>query len=195
MSESNVAIERWLPVSGFEGYYEVSDRGRVRSLDRASRNSLGVLRFYTGVVLKQQSDPNGYSIVGLAKDGVQKSVSVGHIVLTAFVGPCPEGMECCHYDNDRANSDVLNLRWDTHSSNMLDQVKHGTHAKRKVESCSLEHLLVEPNLKRSALVVENRRVCLACIRARGNRRSARRRGLEIDFRQVANRHYAEIMGL
>ena len=48
------------------------------------------------------------------------------LVLTAFVGPCPEGMEACHNDGTRNNNHVDNLRWDTRTNNNLDKRKHGT---------------------------------------------------------------------
>jgi len=51
---------------------------------------------------------------------------VAHLVLTAFVGPRPEGMECCHNDGDETNDHADNLRWDTHSANLLDRRRHGT---------------------------------------------------------------------
>ena len=49
------------------------------------------------------------------------------LVLLAFVGECPSGMEACHNDGDPSNNNIDNLRWDTRSSNIKDQVKHGRH--------------------------------------------------------------------
>lgn len=53
---------------------------------------------------------------------------VHNLVLEAFVGPPPEGMECCHNDGNPSNNSIENLRWDTHISNMADRVTHGTLA-------------------------------------------------------------------
>lgn len=50
---------------------------------------------------------------------------VHRLVLLAFVGPCPEGMECCHNDGDPLNNRLDNLRWDTRSANIADAIKHG----------------------------------------------------------------------
>lgn len=47
------------------------------------------------------------------------------LVLEVFVGPCPPGMECCHYDDDPTNNTVSNLRWGTHQSNMQDRSRNG----------------------------------------------------------------------
>ena len=52
--------------------------------------------------------------------------SVHVLVLTVFIGPCPEGMEGCHEDGDFTNNRVDNLRWDTHQENQRDMVRHGT---------------------------------------------------------------------
>jgi hypothetical protein len=51
---------------------------------------------------------------------------VHRLVLEAFVGPCPEGMECCHYDGNPLNNHLGNLRWDTHKNNEADKRRHGT---------------------------------------------------------------------
>jgi trehalose/maltose hydrolase-like predicted phosphorylase len=64
--------------------------------------------------------------VVLYKDGVKKSFRVHRLVATAFHGPCPEGMECCHNDGNRLNNHRDNLRWDTHKNNQADQKLHGT---------------------------------------------------------------------
>lgn len=63
----------------------------------------------------------------------KRLLSCGRSVLETFVGPCPEGMECCHFpERDRSNNRLDNLRWDTHHENVLDAVRHGTHL-----SCNL----------------------------------------------------------
>ncbi len=51
---------------------------------------------------------------------------VHHLVLEAFVGPCPPGMECCHLDGNARNNRLDNLRWDTRKGNMADAIRHGT---------------------------------------------------------------------
>lgn len=58
-------------------------------------------------------------------DGRLHSVHVHRLVLMAFVGPCPEGMEGCHNDGDASNNNLANLRWDTRQANFDDLKKHG----------------------------------------------------------------------
>lgn len=126
-------IEEWRAVVGFEGSYEVSDLGRVRSLDRVehfqrvdarSGKLVSVSRRHKGVLLvPEKVKKSGYLRVQLGKGN---KLYVHALVLTAFTGPCPDGFEGCHGDGDRTNNREPNLRWDTRRENVADMVKHGT---------------------------------------------------------------------
>ena len=59
-------------------------------------------------------------------DGRANTVYVHHLVMFAFIGPRPVGMECCHYDGDPTNNRLENLRWDTPAGNAADKKRHGT---------------------------------------------------------------------
>ncbi len=113
-------IEQWLPVVGCETLYSVSNLGRVRrDFDAPGRPA--------GAILKGKIEKDtGYVAVTLSLNGKLKTKRVHRLVLEAFVGPCPEGMECCHEDNNRANPNRDNLRWGTRSSNQQDRKRHGT---------------------------------------------------------------------
>jgi hypothetical protein len=122
-------IERWLPVPDWPGY-EVSDRGRIRSywgMGGSSRERRFVRPIPT--ILKGYLNEDGYRKVSLSgKSGRRaKSVNVHTLVLMAFVGPRPPGMEACHNDGNPANNLLENLRWDTLSGNSLDRLRHGKH--------------------------------------------------------------------
>lgn len=69
-----------------------------------------------------------YPVVSVSMPGWGRARNffVHRLVLEAFVGPCPEGMECCHGDGNPANNSLSNLRWDTGSANQADRRKHGT---------------------------------------------------------------------
>src|SRR5690348_13366812 len=96
--------------------YKVSDSGIVASLKK-----------HTLRPLKPEVGKFGHQRVCLCKDGKVYKRLVHHIVLEAFVGPCPEGLEACHFpDRNPANNHVTNLRWDSHANNGKDMVKHGT---------------------------------------------------------------------
>lgn len=115
----------WKAVVGFEGYYEVSDQGEIRSIDRI--DCAGARRKER--VLKPGPSGFGYLSVDLSVNGKSKRVRIHKMVLEAFVGKCPPGMECCHGDSNRANNKLSNLRWDTKKSNAEDREKAGNTAK------------------------------------------------------------------
>ena len=119
-----MTVERWLPVVGFEGRYEVSDQGRVRSCDRAVtyRSRLGKLVSCPkdGVVLRPGLSSNGYLTVSLGR----QSKMVQELVAEAFLGPRPPGMLVCHKNGRKRVNRSLNLYYGTNSTNNRDVVRH-----------------------------------------------------------------------
>lgn len=158
--------ERWLPVLGWEGLYEVSDQGRVKSLHRVVEKSDGRKMTVKEKVLSPHANKMGYRHVILSGNGKHTTGHIRHLVLRAFVGPCPEGMEACHNNGNSSDDRLENLRWDTTRNNHLDKVKHGTHHESKKARCPRGHLLVEPNLVASLLNKNGGRTCISCARAR-----------------------------
>ena len=118
--------EMWRPVVGFEDCYEVSDQGRVRSLDRMIGAPHG-RRWHTGRILAPGAKSRGHLFVNLSVDGKRCVRLVHLLVLQTFVGPRPDGMEGCHNNGDPSDNRLVNLRWDTKSENTKDRVRHGTH--------------------------------------------------------------------
>lgn len=125
-------MEKWLPVVGYEGAYEVSNLGGVRSLDRTVwQPNRGKNIRLKGRVLKPALNNHGYPFVQLCSGSrdAQKQAYVHHLVAAAFIGPRPVGHEVCHRDNDPGNPAEINLRYDTHQGNHLDRIEHGTHTR------------------------------------------------------------------
>lgn len=116
--------ETWKPVVGHEGRYEVSDMGRVRSVTRTYlRGGCKKEQTVYGRILKTYIDPCGYP-----KLKVGERVPFVHLlVLEAFVGPRPEGMQACHNNGNPEDNRLSNLRWDTPKANVADRLKHGTY--------------------------------------------------------------------
>lgn len=114
--------ERWLPVVGFEGIYSVSDQGRIRSEARTAAGPRGSIRER---ILKQYHRPGGYPSVSLNSLGRLYVKSVHILVLSAFSGQRPPGMDGCHNDDNAANNSLSNLRWDSRKNNIADVVKRG----------------------------------------------------------------------
>lgn len=109
--------EVWKDIVGYEGLYLVSNYGQIKSLPRKTTS---------GKLLKQVNHTNGRLGVGLSKNGKEKTHCTSRLVIEAFVGPRPMGMECCHNDGNPQNNYISNLRYDTHKNNMKDMKKHGT---------------------------------------------------------------------
>ncbi len=120
--------ERWKDVPDYEGRYSVSDRGRVRSLPRTITDKTGRPRFLRGKILKPILW-EGYLSANLNKQGKSQRFGIHRLVLLAFVGPCPDSMECRHFpDRDRSNNKLENLQWGTPKENQHDRIEHGTAA-------------------------------------------------------------------
>jgi hypothetical protein len=129
-------LEHWRPVPGYERSYEVSDLGRVRSLDRITDRG----RKWRGRVMSPAPmGPRGYLVVTLWRDGAQRTALVHRLVLSAFVGPPPDGAEGLHGIGGPADNRLSNLAWGTHSENQFDQVAHGTHGNASKTRCPSGH--------------------------------------------------------
>ena len=117
-------MAEWRKVAGF-AWYEVSDDGLVRSVEHQERDRRGRLKPYPGRELASTAGANGYARVTICGDGVRRSVHVHTLVLEAFVGPRPDGMECRHLNGDPADNSLSNLAWGTHQENQDDIGRHG----------------------------------------------------------------------
>lgn len=112
--------EHWLPVPGYEGLYEVSDLGRVRSLPRRPGTP-------GNLILKPTVNNTGYHCVGPSLNGKQRVIHIHVLVLAAFEGPCPAGMEVLHGPGGRLDNRLVNLSYGTRSQNNgPDRVRDGT---------------------------------------------------------------------
>jgi hypothetical protein len=118
--------ERWLAVAGYEGFYLVSDFGRVRSVDRTITGSDGRVRHWPGRVLRSYTNSAGYPSLRLCRNGSSRLMRVHLLVLTAFVGPCPPGMQARHGPEGAGVARLANLVWGTPAENMADKLRDGT---------------------------------------------------------------------
>lgn len=166
-----MSAEEWRAVPGYEGVYEVSDRGRVRSLDRVSSHGCRL----QGKYLKPVSR-GGYLRVFLRLNGTHKWHLVHRLVLTAFSGsPADQTLEARHLDGDASNNSASNLAWGTHKENVHDQLRHGTHVNAKKTHCLHGHPFDAENTYHER--GSSGRRCRTCMRAQWKRITERRKAM------------------
>lgn len=130
--------EIWKDIVGYEGLYQVSNLGRVKSLPRFDRKG----RFHSEKIKSQVNNGNGYMIVNLKHNGKQQMRTVHRLVAEHFISNDLELPEVNHIDGNKSNNIVTNLEWCTRSENVKHAVDNGLHTEfgqRKV-------LCVELNL-------------------------------------------------
>lgn len=123
-------LEVWVDVPEYEGHYQVSNLGRVRSLDRIVIHKNGAKHFKEGQIQKLQDNGNGRLYKQMKRDGKYKNYYISRLVMLAFVGERPEGYAICHDDGDIKNNRLDNLRYDTNLENNIDQFRHNTEGLR-----------------------------------------------------------------
>lgn len=163
-------MERWRSIPGWEGYYEASDQGRVRSVERMVRARHGLRTSRSKVLRPRPHRRSGHLEVWLSRGGQVTQHWVHHLVLETFVGPRPPEWECRHLDGNPSNNQVSNLAWGTHRQNMLDKVAHGTDHYRERTHCKNGH---EYNENNTRWAKRGGRECRACVREAHRRRRAK----------------------
>ena len=112
--------QRWRPIPSTLGYYEASDRGKIRRVKPC-------MNYPFGYVLNSSPNRDGYPQVSLSIEGRQRTARVHQLVAEAFLGPRPDGYQVNHIDGKRANNSASNLEYVTPSENAL----HGYRLGRK----------------------------------------------------------------
>ncbi len=160
----------WRPVVGAVGFYEVSDQGQIRSIDRVIRAGSGKVRRHKGRSISPSPVPSGYLIVTLSLGERRESGWLHRLVAKAFLGPCPQDLEVRHRDGNPANNRLTNLVYGTRSENALDRVAHGTDRNARKTHCKWGH---EFDFANTLLQINGSRKCRRCKAARDNRRYAK----------------------
>jgi HNH endonuclease/NUMOD4 motif len=179
----NATREEWRPVVGYEDSYEVSDLGRVRSITRPTHNGIG-RPILGGLLAHALVSKRKYPSVTLYRDGAGKAHRVHRLVLDAFVGPCPEGMESLHANDIASDNRLSNLRWGTRSDNAADTVSNGNNPNANKTHCIREHQFTTQNTR---LTSTGSRECRECDRQRAAFKRERNRSNPTI--QARNREY------
>lgn len=184
--------EIWKPVKGYEGLYEVSDLGNVRSLDREVETSNGRVHRYRGRELAKAPQKTGYLKTRLYSKGKSSNFWIHRLVLEAFIGECPEGMETRHLDGNPTNNQPSNLKWGTSQENKWDTVAMGNHQCSNRTHCPRQHPLKEPNLVRAKVLI-GERMCKACGWARDTLRRAGEHKNERKMQELSDARYYDLV--
>lgn len=148
--------EQWRPVPGYEGLYEVSSHGRVRSwVPWAGRPTPRTLACPPNV-------RDGYPAVGLIREGRRTTHKVHNLVARAFIGPRAPGEVVRHLDGDRTHNRPANLAYGSIADNAQDAIAHGTNARNNLTHCHEGHEYTPENTYRSP---RGHRRCRICKRA------------------------------
>lgn len=132
--ETEKKLEIWKPVVGYEGYYEVSNYGRVRSLDRTIYNRTGYTSVKQGKMKKTWINNRGYVMARLSKDNEKRDALVHRLVAEAFLEKSKGEEIVNHKDFNRSNNIVDNLEWCDYKYNLhysMDRVKCSLRQKNK----------------------------------------------------------------
>lgn len=125
-----MANEIWKDIEGYEGLYQVSTYGNIKSLPKVRRNGTGTY-IQKEKLLKPSNTSTGYKKVELCKDGKRKSFKVHRLVAIAFI-PNPDNKpEVNHIDGNKINNNIDNLEWVTSSENSVHAYETGLNSNKK----------------------------------------------------------------
>jgi hypothetical protein len=131
--------EIWKEIKGYEGLYEVSNLGNVKSLERNIVRKDGTNFYIAERILRPSKDRKGYLNIGLYKKGKSKNYKVHRLVAAAFI-PNPESkLEVNHINADKADNRVKNLEWATCKENVHHAIKAGL-----ITTCSANNKRSKP---------------------------------------------------
>lgn len=116
----------WIDIDGYEGHYQISNFGKIKSCNRNILKSNGRNHSTKERILKTRFIKSGYEIVTLVKFKEFKSYLVHRLVAQAFIGQCPPNKQVAHNDGNKLNNFSENLRYATIQENANDRIKHGT---------------------------------------------------------------------
>lgn len=119
------APEVFVDIPGYEGYYQVSNYGNIKSLDRVIKEKTGKTQTIKGRVLKQRINPGGYCYVGLRKNGVKATFAIHQLVAQTFLDNPENKPTVNHINGIKTDNNISNLEWATYSENLSHAYNSG----------------------------------------------------------------------
>ena len=149
--------EVWKDIKGYEGMYQCSSLGNIRSLDRIVICKNGRIDHKIGTTMKLRQNKNGYMQIGLTKHNVRKMTYVHRLIAETFIENPDNKSQINHKDGDKLNNSVENLEWVTASENLKHSyenlnrtINSGKHRKIKGYDEDGELIFMCPSLEKCA---------------------------------------------
>ena len=155
-----MSVEQWKPIPEWEGLYEASNLGRVKSLDHVAANGCT----YRGKILTPSTTSKGYQVVQLWDAPRKNTARVHRLVIAAFIGPIPDGLLVRHMNDNPADNRLTNLKLGTPQDNMDDKARHGRNYWANRTHCNRGHLYSPENTYKKT---SGGRECRECRRILG----------------------------
>jgi HNH endonuclease len=157
----------WKQIERFEGYRFGSD-GRIQTRWGSARGGTHAAKHRTltdnWFDVKAHVTRTGYRRVNILEGTKARRAQVHRLILEAFVGECPPGMECRHLDSNPLNNRLSNLAWGTPRENSLDQVRNGSHPTAKLTEDDVRSIRAEyVKRKNSAMLAKKHNLCISAI--------------------------------
>lgn len=159
--------EFWRPVVGFEGLYDVSSEGRVKSIARGVGAKGGFARWTQNRILRPTPRRTGYVVVSLSREGENEYRSIHRLVCEAFHGPPPEGHVVRHLNGVPYDNRSDNVKWGTPQENSNDSKRHGVLVESLKTHCRYGHTYSEKNTAIIKTPTGLGRQCKQCTSDRG----------------------------
>lgn len=129
-------LEKWRTIPNYEGYYEISTFGRIKSIDRDVPHPKYGFQHRKSRMLKPSLNKKGYLIVVLAKDGMRRAYTVHRLVAKTFLPNTNNTEVINHKDENKTNNRVDNLEWCSQKYN----INYGNSLKKRARSQSLSNI-------------------------------------------------------
>lgn len=139
------APEYWQDIQGYEGYYQISNYGNVKSLDRVIKEKTGKTQTIKGRVLKPRINRGGYYYVGLRKNGSRATFAIHQLVAQTFLDNPDRKPTVNHINGIKTDNNVGNLEWATYSENLSHAYNSGLRTDVSTEAMG------QKNYKRNVL--------------------------------------------
>lgn len=136
-------MEKWKPVVGYEGLYEVSSKGRVRSVDRVLIDRIGREKLFRGQSIATHLNKYGYPICKLWMGSKGKTSTIHRLVALSFLENEDNKPQVNHIDGNKENNSIDNLEWVTNSENDIHAFEIGLRSTRKGVDCNFAKLTEE----------------------------------------------------